>query len=222
MTRRTPSKRIILAILAVVAVVLLAAGCGGSDSSSGASSATTSTTASSSSFSDCLKSNGVDNFDPSQFGSGGAPPDNVDPATLQKAMQACQSLAPQGAPGGAPQGGQSSGRFQKFQQCMKDNGVDSFGPGTQGSQSQADQAKMKKARKACASLAPQGGFPQGGLPQGAPGGGGGNFTAFSRCMKRNGAPLPGAGSTATVDTTSATYLEAQRKCQPLLTGGPSQ
>jgi hypothetical protein len=105
---------------------------------------------------------------------------------------------------------------------MKDNGVDGFGPGAQGSQSQADQAKIQKARKACASLAPQGGFPQGGPPQGAQGGGGGNFTAFSRCMKRNGAPLPSAGSGAAVDTTSATYLKAQKKCQPLLTGGKSQ
>ena len=162
MTPRTPSKRIILAILAVVAVTVLTAGCGGSDSSSGSASARTSTTASSSSFTDCLKSNGVDNFDPSQFGAGGALPEGVDPATLQNAMRACQSLAPQG------------------------------------------------------------GFPQGGLPQGAPGSGGGNFTAFSRCMKRNGAPLPGAGSAAKVDATSATYLKAQKKCQPLLTDGPSQ
>jgi hypothetical protein len=222
MTPRTSSKRIILAILAVVAVTVLAAGCGGKNSSSDSSSATTSTTASSSSFSDCLRSNGVDDFDPSQFGAGGALPGGVDPATLQKAMQACQSLAPQGAPGGAPQGGQSGAQFQKFQQCMKDNGVDGFGPGAQGSQSQADEAKTQKARKACASLAPQGGFPQGGLPQGAPGSGGGNFTAFSRCMKRNGAPLPGAGSTTKVDTTSATYLKAQKKCQPLLTGGQPQ
>jgi hypothetical protein len=221
MTQRTPSPRIILAIVALAAACLLVAGCGGSSGSSNESAATTSTTssdASAASFTDCLKKNGVDNFDPTQQGgTAGEPPQGVDMEKVQKAMQACGNLAPQGGFGGALPGGSSNAGSKKFQQCMKDNGVDSFGPGTQGSQSQADRAKIQKARKACASLAPQGGF-----PQGAPGGGNSNFTAFSRCMRRNGAPLPGAGSTATVDTTSATYVKAQKKCQPLLTGGQSQ
>jgi len=209
--------RALAAFVLVILAVVVAAGCGGSSTGS-TTPAATGTVGSTAAFSDCMKNNGLDNFDPSQIGAGGVLPAGADQAKLQKAIQACQSLAPQGAPGGTPQGGQLGAGLQKFQQCMKDNGVDNFGPGASGSQSQADQAKIQTALQACRSLAPQVG-----APQGAPASGGtGNFTAFSRCMKRNGAPLPGSGSTATVDTTSPAYVKAQKKCQPLLAGGPSQ
>ena len=93
------------------------------------------------------------------------------------------------------------------------------GKARQGSGTQADREKFQKAMQACGDLAPQGGFPRGG----AAGAGGGNFQAFSRCMKRNGAELPGPGSTTPVDTTSPKYLKAQQKCRPLLGGtGASQ
>jgi len=225
MTLRAPSQRIILAILALVAVALLAAGCGGSSSDSSSESAAASTTsttgsgASTASFRDCLKQNGIDTVDPSQAGAAGGPPQGLDPAKLQQAMQACGSLAPQGGFGGAAPGGQSNAGSMKFQQCLEDNGVSGFGQGAPGSGTQADREKFQKAMQACGDLAPQGGFPRGG----AAGAGGGNFQAFSRCMKRNGAELPGPVSTTPVDTTSPKYLKAQKKCRPLLGGtGASQ
>ncbi len=109
--------RLTLAIAAgvIVALALVAAGCGGSGSSSDASgTGTTSTTAtpssngSNSAFAECLKENGVEGFDPGSSPQGG-PPQNLDPAAFQKAMQACGSLRPQGQGFGGPgQNGQSS------------------------------------------------------------------------------------------------------------------
>jgi len=215
--------RLTLAIAAgvIVALALVAAGCGGSGSSSDASgtTATTSTTAtpsstgSNSAFAECLKKNGVEGFDPGSAPQGG-PPQNVDQAALQKAMQACGSLRPQGQGFGGPgQNGQSSAQFAELQSCLKKHGIENFSPGS--AQSDADRQKLQDAMRACGAPG-QGGSPPGATNGGA--GGSGSFAAFSRCMKNRGVVLPGAGSGTPTDTTSAKYKLAQKACQSLLNG----
>jgi hypothetical protein len=214
--------RLALAIAAgvIVALALVAAGCGGSGSSSDASgTGTTSTTAapssngSNSAFAECLKENGVEGFDPGSSPQGG-PPQNLDPAAFQKAMQACGSLRPQGQGFGGPgQNGQSSARLAELQSCLKKHGIESFSPGS--ALSDADRQKLQDAMQAC------GGPGQGGGPPGAANGGaGGNgpFAAFSRCMSKRGIVLPGAGSGTPTDATSAKYRLAQKACRSLLNG----
>ena len=155
----TPSRfRLTLAIAAgvIVALALVAAGCGGGGSSSDASgtTATTSTTAtpsstgSNSAFAECLKENGVEGFEPGSAQQGGPPPQNVDPAALQKAMQACGSLRPQGQGFGGPgQNGQSSAQLAELQSCLKEHGIEGFSPGS--AQSDADRQKLQDAMQAC-------------------------------------------------------------------------
>jgi hypothetical protein len=221
----TPSRfRLTLAIAAGVIVVLalVAAGCGGSGSSSDASgtTATTSTTAtpsstgSNSAFAECLKKNGVEGFDPGSAPQGG-PPQNVDQAALQKAMQACGSLAPQGQGfGGQGQNGQSSAQLAELQSCLKKHGIENFSPGS--AQSDADRQKLQDAMQACGAQGPGGAAP--GVGNGGTGGSG-SFAAFSRCMRNRGIVLPGsAGSGTPTDTTSAKYKLAQKACQSLLNG----
>ncbi len=160
-----------------------------------------------------MKKNGVEGFDPGSSPQGG-PPQNVDPTALQKAMQACGSLRPQGQGFGGPgQNGQSSAQFAELQSCLKKHGIENFSPGS--AQSDADRQKLQDAMQAC-------GGP--GLGVGPPGatnggaGGGGSFAAFSRCMSNRGIVLPGAGSGTPTDTTSAKYKVAQKACRSLLNG----
>ena len=214
--------RLTLATAAAViaALALVAAGCGGSSSSNASGTtgttsapATPTSTGSNASFAECLKENGVEGFDPGSRPQGG-PPQNVDPAALQKAMKACGSLRPQGQGFGGPgQNGQSSAQFAELQSCLKKHGIENFSPGS--AQSDADRQKLQDAMRAC------GGSDQGGGPPGATNGGaagGGSFAAFSRCMKNRGIVLPGAGSGTPTDTTSAKYKLAQKACQRLLNG----
>ena len=220
----TPSRfRLTLAIAAgvIVALALVAAGCGGGGSSSDASGATgtTSTTATPSSsspnaaFAECLKKNGIEGFDPGSAPQGGPQP-NVDQAALQKAMQACGSLRPQGQGFAGPgQNNQSSAQFAKLQSCLKEHGIEDFSPGS--AQSDADRQKLQDAMQAC------GGPGAGGAPPGAGSGGtggSGSFAAFSRCMRNRGVVLPGASSGTPTDTTSAKYKLAQKACRSLLNG----
>jgi hypothetical protein len=160
-----------------------------------------------------LKKNGIEGFEPGSSPQGG-PPQNVDPTALQKAMQACGSLRPQGQGFGGPgQNGQSSAQFAKLQSCLKKHGIENFSPGS--AQSDADRQKLQEAMQAC------GGPGQGGGPPAAANGasgGNGSFAAFSRCMKNRGVVLPGAGSGTPTDTTSTKYKLAQKACQPLLNG----
>lgn len=215
----TPSRfRLTLAIAAgvIVALALVAAGCGGSSSDASGTTSTTATPSSNgsrSSFAECLKKNGVEGFDPGSAPQGG-PPQNVDQAALQKAMQACGSLRPQGQGFGGPgQNGQSSAQFAKLQSCLKKHGIENFSPGS--AQSDADRQKLQDAMKAC-GVSGQGGPP--GAANGGAAGGSGSFAAFSRCMRNRGIVLPGVGSGSPTDTTSAKYKLAQKACQPLLNG----
>ena len=222
MTPTNSMFRLPLAIAAAViaALALVAAGCGGSGSSSDASgtgttstTATPSSTGSNSAFAECLKENGIEGFDPGSSPQGG-PPQNVDPAAMQKAMQACGSLRPQGQGFGGPgQNGPSSAQRAELQSCLKEHGIEGFSPGS--AQSDADRQKLQEAMQAC------GGPGAGGAPPGAGNGGtggSGSFAAFSRCMRNRGIVLPGAGSGSPTDTTSAKYKLAQKACRPLLNG----
>jgi len=214
--------RLTLATAAAViaALALVAAGCGGSSSSNASGTtgttsapATPTSTGSNASFAECLKENGVEGFDPGSRPQGG-PPQNVNPAALQKAMQACGSLRPQGQGFGGPgQNGQSSAQFAELQSCLKKHGIENFSPGS--AQSDADRQKLQDAMQAC------GGPGRGAGPPGAANGGaagGGAFAAFSRCMKNRGIVLPGAGSGTPTDSKSAKYKLAQKACQSLLNG----
>ncbi len=143
----------LVALLFAVAVVALpAAGCGGSSANDASSTSTTSTTAGgATSFADCLKENGVENFDLSKLGARGGLPKGVDQAALQKAKQACGNLVPQGRlPQGAPSAG--GGNFQAFVRCMKRHGVELPGAGSTARPVDTTSAKHAKAQKACASL----------------------------------------------------------------------
>jgi hypothetical protein len=209
-----------LAIAAGVlcALALVAAGCGGSSPSSATSAIDTTAAASSNgsskSFAECLKENGIEGFDPASNPQGG-PPQNFDRAALQKAMQACGSLRPQGQGFGGPgQNGQSSAQLAKLQSCLKKHGIENFSPGS--AQSDADRQKLQDAMQAC-GVSGQGGGPPGAANGGAAGGSG-SFAAFSRCMKNRGIVLPGTSSGTPTDTTSAKYKLAQKACQPLLNG----
>jgi hypothetical protein len=218
--RRLP---LTLAIAAgtLIALALLAAGCGsGSSSDASATTTTADATAASSSnnsraaFAECLKKNGVEGFDPSNDPQGG-PPQNVDPAAMQKAMEACGSLRPQGQGfGGAGQNGQPSGQFAELQSCLKEHGIENFAPGA--AQSDADRQKLQEAMKACGANFPAGGARAGGNGNGGAGSSG--FAAFARCMSNRGVVLPGAGSGTPTNTTSAKYKAAQKACQSLLNG----
>jgi hypothetical protein len=163
-----------------------------------------------------LQENGIEGFDPgSNPQSGGGPPQNVDPAAMQKAMEACGSLRPQGQGFGGPgQNNQTDAQLAELQSCLKEHGIESFSPGS--AQSDADRQKLQDAMQAC------GGPGQGGGPPAAANGGAagsGSFAAFSRCMSNRGIVLPGgAGSGTPTDTTSAKYKLAQKACQSLLNG----
>ena len=108
---------LVIAAGVLCALALVAAGCGGSSPSSASSAIDTTAAASSNgsskSFAECLKENGIEGFDPGSNPQGG-PPQNFDRAALQKAMQACGSLRPQGQGFGGPgQNGQSSAQRRR-------------------------------------------------------------------------------------------------------------
>jgi hypothetical protein len=214
---RTFPPMLAIAASLLIALALVAAGCGGSSPSD--ASATTDTTASatntSTSFAECLEENGVEGFDPGSAPQAGAPPQNVDRAALQKAMQACASLAPEGGGfGGQVPNGRSSEQLAELQSCLKEHGIESFSPGS--AQSDADRQKLQAAMQACGGGPGAGGAPPGTGTDGT--GGSGSFAAFSRCMRNRGIVLPGAGSGTPTETTSAKYKLAQKACEPLLSG----
>jgi hypothetical protein len=176
-----------LAIVSVLAgLALLATGCGSASSTSSAgASATTGgdQQAARQAYRDCMASNGVTlpdrgrgggqgqgTFNPSgsggqtDQGQGGGPGQGtvpgVDPATMQKARDACQSLRPAGGSGG----GLGGTAFQAYASCMKDHGVtlptrgdDSTNTSTPPSSIDRSSATFQAANNACRALMPSGG-----------------------------------------------------------------
>jgi hypothetical protein len=103
----------------LVGAALLLTSCG----SSGESDKAEATTAASDqqAFIDCLSDNGVE---VPATGSTELPDlNNIDPDAIQKATEACASLAPSGLPTGGPAGGPDATALQAFVDCMNDRGV---------------------------------------------------------------------------------------------------
>ena len=133
----------VVAIFPVVALLALAA-CGGGSSKTKAAAPTTTTSidrrGARQAFRQCMTQHGVNypttttqaGAPPSTnqggggprgggFGGGGGlrqPPPGVDQATFDSAMQACQSMLPQGGYGGA-----NNSAFQAYRSCLADHGV---------------------------------------------------------------------------------------------------
>ena len=118
----------------------------------------------------CLRENGVDVPDNAGPGSGGA--GNIDRDKLQEAMNGpCKKYQTEAVGNISEEDRQEmQDSFQKFSQCMRDNGVDvpdigsGGGPPAGGGGIDRDDPDVQAASKKCQSKLPQG--------AGAPGGGG--------------------------------------------------
>ena len=178
----------------------------------------------------CLESHGVTlpQGRPSGGNGGGTPPSGRPSFTAaqQKALDACADLRPAGAGGFGPGGGSVPGggansdnpAFAKFQNCLKQHGVDPTNADARGS------SDFQAAMTACRSLLPnQGaGGPNfgGGAAPGA-GGGQGNSAAFAKfqaCLKSHGV------NTSASNQSPAKTQAALSACQKLLpaTGAGTQ
>ncbi len=106
---------------------------------------------------DCLQEHGVSGFGGEAPGQGQPPADGQQPgggaqlsdeerAKLQAAMEACQSLAPEGfgRPGAGVPGAGGGGANAEYRRCMSEHGV------TLGQQNSAE--AFRKATEACGSL----------------------------------------------------------------------
>ncbi len=148
-----------------VCSALVLAGCGGSDTS-----ATPSTGAGDDSdagrvkLTQCLRDNGVDVPDNPGAG-GGAGAGDIDRDKIQAAMEGpCKDLQ-QGAFGNIAGGDRQEMQdaFQKFSQCMRDEGVDvpelgsGDGPPAGGNRLNQDDPDVKAAMEQCQDELPQGG-----------------------------------------------------------------
>lgn len=170
----------VIGLVAVAMAALVVAGCGGGGSSSsssdsgetsagGGSSSATAEGGQALAFSECMRENGVPEFpDPTEGGikitgeKGGA----LDPESpaFQSAMQACESLAPEGGPSGG-QEGELESQLLAFAECMRENGVPSFpDPEVSGGRVtmkpapgvKPDSPEFKEAEAACGSPLEQG------------------------------------------------------------------
>lgn len=165
--------------IAVLALCGSLAACGSSGEAESSSGSAGSTSSSSSSgggdqdagrirLSQCLRENGVDVPDNAGPGSGGGA-GNIDRDKLQKAMNGpCKKYQTQAFGNiSADDRQEMQDSFQKFAQCMRDNGVDvpditSGGGPPAGGGIDQDDPDVQAAAKKCQSK----------LPQRAPGGGG--------------------------------------------------
>jgi hypothetical protein len=148
----------------MVAALLGVAGCGGSSSSDASSSSTgDNSDAQRVKLQQCLRDNGVDVPDNPTPGAGGGQP-NIDRDKLQKAISGPCKEFQQGAGGNISSADRQEMQdsFQKFAQCMRDNGVDvpdigSGGgpPAGGGGQLNQDDPKTKAASEKCQDKLPQ-------------------------------------------------------------------
>jgi hypothetical protein len=147
-------------------------------------------------------------------------------AAQQKALDACADLRPTGAGGFGPGGGLGPGggansdnpAFAKFQNCLKQHGVDPTSADARGS------SDFQEAMTACRNLLPDQGNGAPGIGGGAPpsaGDGQANSPAFAKfqaCLKSHGVNTNGSNQSPT--KTKA----ALAACQKLLpaTGAGTQ
>ena len=233
--RMKPAKMLLTLALPAVLCVLAVAGCG---SSKNAASTTTTTTqaptattpsgsANFSAYQSCLQSHGVsfpqgapsggtNGGSPPSGGIGGGAPGSGRPsisAAQRGAFQACASLQPSG--GGFGSGGAANGNspaFAKFQNCLKQHGVDPTDSNARGS------AAFQTALSACRSLLPSQGAGGSGFGGGAPSGGGaagagsGSFAKFQACLKSHGVNTGAAGQSSA--NTQAAISTCQKLLQP--------
>jgi hypothetical protein len=173
----SPLRRQPLAWLAVGLCAASFAACGGSEEPESSSGGTPASSSSGGAGDDdtgrvrlqeCLRENGVDVPDDPGQGGGGA---SIDREALQEAIEGpCKELQAEGV-GNISEADQQEmqDQFQKFSQCMRDEGVEvpelnaGGGPPGGGEQLDQDDPDVKAAMEQC----------QGELPQGGPGGGGG-------------------------------------------------
>lgn len=150
---RPPAKLWILGTTLLVAALASSCSIG-----SGAASTTTPSdspspgSGNSAAFIECLKQHGVNvPSTPPPPGPSGQLPPGTNEGDLQRAIQACGSLAPDGGVNGG------ASAFAAFTGCLKDHGVTLSGSGSAalGSLDRND-PKVKKALKVCQPLFPQG------------------------------------------------------------------
>lgn len=147
-------------------------GCGGGDSAKTTTSSGDDSDAGRVKLTQCLRDNGVDVPDnPGSAGPGAGGAQNIDRDKLQAAMQGPCKKYQTGAFGNLSDEDRQEMQdaFQKFSQCMRDEGVDvpdvnpgsGGGPPAGGNQIDQDDPKVQQAMKACQSELPQGGRPGG-------------------------------------------------------------
>ena len=153
-------------IMAAIAVPLLLAACGSSASglgvASGGGKATATSTATTTSGADnglkyarCMRANGVNIADP-EAGHALEVPDRSAGPQVQKALEACRQLLPNGGVP-KPAGTAELAKVREFAKCMRANGVDMPDPDANGGialQSNGDPEKMAAASKICQSKLP--------------------------------------------------------------------
>lgn len=154
-----------MAVLPTLAVLALAA-CGGGDEPSDTAkpAASRSSTASDGvAFAQCMRENGLPNFQDPQPGKGMGEGVDVNSEAFKKAMDACRDTmpAPDQAAGGGQQQWSESDKL-KYAQCMRENGVPNFpDPDPNGGFRIPDGAdpntpQFKTAEEACAEHQPEG------------------------------------------------------------------
>ncbi|MDQ4053822.1 MAG: hypothetical protein M3237_14125 [Actinomycetota bacterium] len=118
-------------------------------------------------FAQCMRENGVPDFPDPQVDGGritmGGPGggDQIDPEAAEKAMEACEELAPRGGGNFDPEERQEmQDAFLDYAQCMRDNGYDmpdpdfSDGGGMFRLQGEPDDPAFVKAQAACEDKLP--------------------------------------------------------------------
>lgn len=121
-------------------------------------------------FAECMRENGVPDFPDPQVEDGriqmrvGGPDGgaDLDPEAVDKAMEACQDLAPRGGGNFSSEDRQEmQDAFLEYAQCMRDNGYDmpdpDFSEGGGGlfrMQGEPDDPAFKKAQEACEDKLP--------------------------------------------------------------------
>lgn len=150
--------------LATAACALALAACGGEDTGSAGEAGNRVTLQqraqdASLKFARCMRENGVDMPDPKQTANGMTliePPANGDPATLQRAREACAKYLSAGLPAPSAEEKQAAGESAlKFARCMREQGIDMPDPSGEGIAIGPDSGlnpqdpAFQRAQKAC-------------------------------------------------------------------------
>jgi hypothetical protein len=135
-------------------------------------------------------------------------------APTMLALAACAALlaACGGSPSGSGTATAAGASPEKFQQCLKDQGVEA--PPQPG----GDRTALRKATQACRRYAPRGGFGGPGRPNAAA------FTPYLTCLKDKGLnvdPSKGFDALRAIDTSSTTFKTAQKACASKLPRRPT-